>query len=462
MTRTIQSQSLRRVGLLVALAAAYFVAGRLGLRLAVVNPSATAVWAPTGIALAALLLAGYEVWPAILVGAFLVNLTTSGSVASSVAVAAGNTLEGLLGAYLVNRFARGRRVGERARDVFTLAVLAGIVSTAVSATAGVLAISLDGLARWSDFGSIWLTWWLGDAVGVLVVAPALLFWALRPRVHWTRRQTLEAAALLVSVVVIGIAVFDGLFPWRDRHYPLEFLCVPLLLWAAFRFEPREAATAVLVLSGVAIAGTLSGFGPFARPTYGESLLLVQAFTGVTAIMTLVLAAAVAERREAEERLRRLAVSDPLTGLSNYRQLVQALESEIKRSSRTDRPFAVVLMDLDGLKTINDRFGHLVGSLALRRVAETLLGSCRGIDTAARFGGDEFALVLPETGDAAAWHVARRIAERVSRDGEQPVISVSVGVAVHPRDGASLEGLLNAADRSLYDTKSRRRHRAQAS
>jgi len=462
MTRTIQSQSLRRLGLLVALAAAYFVAGRLGLRFAVVSPNATVVWPPTGIALAALLLAGYDVWPAIMVGAFLVHLSTTGSVPSAVAIAAGNTLEGLLGAYLVNRFARGRRVLERARDIFTFAILAGIVSTAVSATAGVLAISLDGLARWSDFGSIWLTWWLGDAVSDLVVAPAVLLWALRPRVHWTRRQALDAGALLLSVVVVGIAVFDGLFPWRGRHYPLEFLCVPLLLWAAFRFEPREAATAVLALSGVAIAGTLAGFGPFARPTYDESLVLLQAFTGVTAVMTLVLAAAVAERREAEERLRRLAVSDPLTGLSNYRQLVHALEAEIKRSSRTDRPFAVVLMDLDGLKTINDRFGHLVGSLALRRVAETLLGSCRGIDTAARFGGDEFALVLPETGDAAAWHVARRIAERVARDGEQPVISVSVGVAVHPRDGASLEGLLNAADRSLYDTKAQQRHRAQAS
>ena len=462
MTRTIRSQTLRRLGLLLAIAAAYFVAGRLGLRFAVVNPNATAVWPPAGIALAALLLAGYEVWPAIMAGAFLVHLSTTGSVPIAVAIAAGNTLEGLLGAYLVNRFARGRRVMDRARDIFTLALLAGIVSTAVSATAGVLAISLDGQARWSDFGSIWLTWWLGDAVGDLVVAPAVLLWTQRPRVHWTRRQTLEAAALLLCIGVVGIAVFDGLFPWRSRHYPLEFLCVPLLLWAAFRFEPREAATAVLVLSGVAIAGTLAGFGPFARPTYDESLLLLQAFTGVTAIMTLVLAAAVAERREAEERLRRLAVSDPLTGLSNYRQLVLALETEIKRSSRTDRSFAVVLMDLDGLKTINDRFGHLVGSLALRRVAETLLGSCRGIDTAARFGGDEFALVLPETGDAAAWHVARRIAERVARDGEQPVISVSVGVAVHPRDGASLEGLLNAADRSLYDTKSRQRHRAQAS
>src|SRR5438309_11041176 len=118
MTRTIQSQSLRRLGLLVALAAAYFVAGRLGLRFAVANPSATAVWPPTGIALAALLLAGYDVWPAILVGAFLVNVTTAGSVATSLGIAIGNTLEGLVGAYLVNRFARGRRACERARDAF--------------------------------------------------------------------------------------------------------------------------------------------------------------------------------------------------------------------------------------------------------------------------------------------------------------------------------------------------------
>jgi len=121
---------------------------------------------------------------------------------------------------------------------------------------------------------------------------------------------------------------------------------------------------------------------------------------------------------------------------------------------------VVLMDLDGLKKVNDRYGHLVGSLALRRVAETLLGSCRGIDTASRFGGDEFALVLPETGDAAAWHVARRVADRVARDGEQPPISVSVGVAVHPRDGGTLEDLLSAADRSLYESKARRKGKAR--
>ncbi len=445
----IQSRLLRRLGLLVALAAAYVVAGKFGLRLAFANPSASPVWAPTGIALAAFLLFGYGVC------AFLVNLTTAGSVATSIGIAVGNTLEGLTGAYLINRFARGPRAFERAPNLFKAVVLAGVVSTTVSATIGTTTISLGGLARWAEYGSIWLTWWLGDAVGDVVVAPVIVLWIAHPRVHWPWRRALEAAILLLCVIVVGLAVFGGLFPSRVKDYPLEFLCVPFLVWASFRFGPREAATAAVVLSGVAIWGTLRGLGPFARGTPNESLLLLQAFMGVMVVMTLVLAAVVAERREAEERLRRLAVSDPLTGLANYRQLVAALDAEIQRSNRTDRPFAVVMLDLDGLKRINDRHGHLVGSMALRRVAEMLLGSCRRIDTAARFGGDEFALVLPETGDAAAWHVARRVADRVARDGEHPAISVSFGVAVHPRDGATLEAMLNAADRALYANKARR-------
>jgi len=451
-----QSQWLRRFGLLLALTAGYVIAGKLGLRLAFLNPSATPVWPNTGIALAAFLLAGPEVWPAILVGAFLVNITTAGSIATSVGTTAGNTLEGLLGAWLVNRFARGRRMFERGRDVFKFAGLAAGASTLVSATAGAVSLSLAGFIPWTGFWPVWSTWWMGDAISDLVVAPALILWGERLRIRWSRQHALEVAALCASLLVVGLAVFDGIVPWKGGHYPLEFLCIPLLLWAAFRFDQRVAATAVVILSAVAIWGTMTGYGPFARSTFNESLVLLQAYQGASALMTLVLAAVVAERKEAVDRLRRLAVSDPLTGLSNYRQLTQALDVEIQRSSRTDRPFAVVLMDLDGLKRINDRYGHPVGSMALRRVAETLLGSCRGIDTAARFGGDEFALVLPETGDVAAWHVARRVAERVARDGEKPPLSISVGVAVHPRDGATLEALMNAADRSLYDNKARHR------
>ena len=183
------------------------------------------------------------------------------------------------------------------------------------------------------------------------------------------------------------------------------------------------------------------------------------WTGVTAVTSLVLAAVVAVQRDIQGTWRELAVTDPLTGLANHRQLVQALESEIKRSRRTAQPLAVVLLDLDGLKQINDRHGHLAGSLAIRRVAEALLGSCRATDTAARFGGDEFALVLPETGEAAAWHVARGVVDRLATDAEKPNLSISVGVAVYPGHGETVETLLNAADVALYETKERRKSRA---
>src|SRR5438093_1322449 len=184
----IQSRLLRRVGLLLALGAAYFIAGKLGLRLAFVNASATAVWPPTGIALVAFVLLGYDVWPAILASAFLVNLTTTGSVATSIGIALGNTLEGVVGAYLVNRFARGRRAFDRPQDVFVFTALAAMVSTSVSATVGVTTISLAGYARWAEYGSIWWTWWLGDAAGDLVVAPALMLWFVTPRRPGGRAQ----------------------------------------------------------------------------------------------------------------------------------------------------------------------------------------------------------------------------------------------------------------------------------
>lgn len=457
----IQSRLAKHLAVLTGLAAIYFVAGTLGLRLAFLHPSASPVWPPTGIALAAFLVLGARVWPAVLAGAFLVNVTTAGSVATSIGIAVGNTLEGLVGAYLVNRFAAGRQAFDHARDVFKFAVLAAAVSTTVSATWGVTSLSLGGFARWAEYGSIWLTWWLGDAVGDLVVAPVVLLWGAQPRVRWRRGQALEAAALLACLVLAGQLVFGGLFPSETKDYPLEFLCIPFFIWAAFRFGPRDAATAILLLSAIAITGTMRGFGPFVRETPNESLLLLQAFMGVASVMTLILAAVVLERRRVEGQLRHLSVSDPLTGLANYRQLVAVLEGEIRRSQRTERPFALLFLDVDGLKKINDRHGHLVGSRALCRVAEVLRLSCRAVDTAARFGGDEFTLVLPETDEAAARQVRQRVWERVARDREKPRISASLGVAVYPRDGETAEALLGAADRVLYEMKARGRGKSRA-
>jgi diguanylate cyclase (GGDEF)-like protein len=456
------SRFLRDLAVLAALAGVYFVAGKLGLRLAFVHASATAVWPCTGIALASFLILGYRVWPAILAGAFLVNLTTAGSVATSICIAVGNTLEGVVGCYLVNRFAGGQHVFERAQDIFKFGLLAGMVSTTVAATLGITSLALSGFAEWAMYGSIWCTWWLGDAVGAVVVTPFLLLWKENPRLNWTREQIIELVFLFLGLFFTGWIVFGGRFHSTLKNYPLEYLCIPFLIWAAFRYGRRKAATAICVLSAIATWGTLHGFGPFSRESQNTSLLLLQAFMGITALTTLALAAEISEHKRADEHVRQMAVTDPLTGLANYRRLLDSLDAEIKRYGRIGRSFAVLLLDLDGLKKINDARGHLVGSRALCRLADTLRIHCREIDTAARYGGDEFVLILPETDSEAARRVAQRITERLRNDGEEPPISVSAGAAIFPQDGRTIDELLGAADRALYRDKGSSKRKLQLS
>ncbi len=286
----------------VALTCIYFAAGKLGLSLAFVNASASAVWPPTGIALAVLLVLGYRAWPAILIGAFLVNISTSGSIAASLVIAVGNTLEGLIGAYLVDRFAHGRHAFDHARDIFKFAFLAGAIATALSASIGVIGLVLTGLAHWNDFPDVWFTWWIGDATGALIVTPALVLWANAVN-GWSRRRALEAALVLLCLVFASLMVFGDLSYLGLENYPVAFLVLPVVVWCAFRLGPRETATATLILAAITVWGTLHGFGPFARYPNNEALLLLQTFTAVLTMTCLSLAAVVAQRARAEEQYR---------------------------------------------------------------------------------------------------------------------------------------------------------------
>jgi len=289
---------------LAVLVGVYFVAGKLGLRLAFEHASATAVWPPTGIALAAMLLYGYRMWPAIFVGAFLVNIATAGSVWTSLGVATGNTLEGLLGVWLVRRWANGRNVFARAQDIFKFAALAGLASPVVSATVGVTSLAIGGYASWDRFGAIWLTWWLGDVAGALVVTPVLVLWATPRSVRFTWAEAVELSLAVASVILLGGLALGGL--GFGNNYPITFLCVPPLVFVAFRFGQREAATCVVLLAGIAINGTLQGVGPFVLGSQNESLLVLQTFIATLTIMSLPLAAVVREHARSVAALARTA------------------------------------------------------------------------------------------------------------------------------------------------------------
>jgi PAS domain S-box-containing protein len=337
----------------------YAAAGKLGLALASLHQSASPVWPPTGIAIAAVLLFGPRMWPGIFAGAFLVNVTTVGTVATSLGVASGNTLEALLAGWLVNRLVGGAHVFDRARDVLMFALVAGILAPVVSATIGVSSLALGGFAEWSRFSSIWLTWWIGDLVSAVVVAPLIVVWGRAAPTGERIERRGETALMFAVVLAVDLMVFSGALPEPFDSGPVAFLCLPPLLWPIFRLEPRAAVGALFTLAAVALMGTLRGLGPFALRGLNDSLLVMQAFVAVITVMNLVLLALVGERRRAEQRLRRSQV---------------ALESRFLEIEDLYRaaPVGLCLLDRElRFVRINARLAEINGLSAAAHIGRTL-------------------------------------------------------------------------------------------
>jgi PAS domain S-box-containing protein len=279
-----------------AISAAYVCAGNLSLSWAHINASASPVWLASGIGLAALLLWGRRLWPGIFLGVFLVNFTSAGLLAS-LAIAAGNTLEALVGAWLINTYANGCRAFERAPHIFRFVLFAALLSTSISATVGVSSLSLAGLVAWRQYPSIWLTWWLGDMAGVLLITPLIVIWVTQPRPDLTPKRIAEGMGLLLALLAVGYVVFLA-----ETHINFEFLTILPILWAAFRFGQRGAVTGAIVMSVIALLGTLQNRGPFITQDLNASLAHLQGFMTSLALVALVLAAVTKEALRAQERL----------------------------------------------------------------------------------------------------------------------------------------------------------------
>jgi signal transduction histidine kinase/integral membrane sensor domain MASE1/CheY-like chemotaxis protein len=291
---------------LIGIGLTYLALAKSGLALALINPSASSIWPPTGFALAAMVLWGYRTWPAIFLGAMIANATAAGSIGTAISIATGNTLEALVGAVLINVWCNGRDTFSTSTTVARFAVICAVLATPISATIGITSLAIAGYAEWANSTNIWLTWWLGDMVSALVVTPAVILWALSDARAFRGTELIKSAAVIVLTVVVGVIVFTPYVHIVATEGVLSFLAVLPLLWAALRRGPRDTAVTSLILAGFSIWGTFSGAGPFAfaAASLNDSLLLVLVFVISVSVPSLALSADVAMRKTIEENLRR--------------------------------------------------------------------------------------------------------------------------------------------------------------
>jgi signal transduction histidine kinase len=350
---------------LASLAVVYHLAARLGLKMAYVQINTSPVWPPTGIALAALLLFGYNLWPGISLGVLVGSLLTGAPVGLAVGMALGNTLEALVGAYCLKRFVGFHNAMDRIQDVVGLALFS-VLSTALGASIGILTLLLTGGIVWQAAGNIWITWWIGDLLGALVVAPVLLVWATPPSYRATRRMVDEGVVVLALLAAVTWYVFGSRAYAGVLHQAMIYVIFPFMIWTALRLGQRGAATAVFLVSGIAIWATSQGMGPFSLESKNDSLVLLQTFMGVVSLTSLILAAAATERRKAagalHQRVKDLAALNEQNAwlfeeVRQGNQQLHALSQRLMKAQEEER--------LHLSRELHDESGQLVAALTMQ-------------------------------------------------------------------------------------------------
>jgi PAS domain S-box-containing protein len=345
----------------------YFAAAKLGLQLAPIGGFASLVWAPSGIALAALFLFGSRLWPAVVLGAFLINMQAGAPVPAAFAIAVGNTFEPILGAFFLRRIIGFHANLERIKDILGLVIFAAAISTLVSATIGVTSLWISGVIPSSNYGITWRAWWIGDALGDIMVASFFFAWSAWRRQELQPRKIAEAVVLMGAAIGFSLRIFCGVPSFDAIGSPEAYLLFSLIIWSALRFSARETITAALLISIIAIHGTIGGNGPFSGRTLSENLLFLQLFMGVLTATGMLLAAAISERREAREEFRLLVESTPCAML-----MVNSRGRILLVNSQTEKIFGYARTELQGQPVemlVPDRFKGNHHSLCAKFFAE---------------------------------------------------------------------------------------------
>jgi diguanylate cyclase (GGDEF)-like protein len=407
---------------------------------------------------------GYSLFLALIFGLVLYSrfAQVKGSPTTYLYLEVGGSL--LCFCYAANALVRFRGTHDRIALILAFGfVLSGMIET-------IGYFGLNALLRSGQFGlsHVPMGWMVGRTLLAVLLLAALAVERFLPTSRQPSRETagalfvVAAAAYITSAAFIAapatpIAKFGAFFsrPWELLPGGL-FAMATVFFYRRYQEQQKtdgEGSLYDFSLFLVALLNTACHLAAiFSRRIFDGPFFIAE--IAKVASYTIILSGALIDQARLFDQVRSLAISDPLTGLANYRRLLAVIESELDRSRRTRRPFSIVLLDMDGLKAINDRYGHLVGSRSLVRLGKILRHHSRAIDTPARYGGDEFAVVLPEAPKEVAARVSARIRERLSGETEEPQLSVSAGLAAYPEDGDTAEKLLAAADRTLYRMKHR--------
>src|SRR5215218_9813307 len=421
--------------MLVVTAGAYYLAGRLGLELAYLDGAVAALWPPAGVGLAVLFLFGIRMWPGIVIGDLLLA-DFSTPLGTVLAQTAGNTIAVVVAALLLRRATGGRGSLERVADVLAF-VACALLAAVVSAAFGPLSLRLGDVIPADELGRVARTWTLGDASGVLVVAPLLLTWAGVGLTGLGRRRLIEG--VLVLALLVALATLP---PQRDVPY----IVFPVLLWAAVRFGPRGAAAAIVVVCTITVWNTAANDGPFVRDSITDSLLATQLFIAISALTSLVLAAVTAERTGAAAALAASEASQ--RALAGEQAALRRVATLVAGGAQPSRVFEQVteeiarLLGMPGASVMRydgERTATVVGGWSDDGVLSLPLGSTFDLD-----GDTVVARVLrsggPQRVDRYA-DTSGNLAERLQRSGYRAAVAAPVAV------GGELWGALAAGTRS---------------
>jgi diguanylate cyclase (GGDEF)-like protein len=445
-------------GKVILVAIAYFLAAILSLQFSLNESNISLIWLPSGIALAALLIFGWQVIPGVILGAFTAAFSTAAPFSFALTTAIGNPLAALVSALLI---CRGNKFPclklDSNSSLFSLIFFGVLLGPVISATIGSLGMLLSNMVTPAELTAIWSSLWLGDALGVLVFTPFFLVWSSKPTPILDRSRKFEVFAIFVLFISLEFILLNCLVP-IDTFFQLSFLIFPLSIWAALRLDIRGVPTLNLLAMGLNVWALIHLFGSFLQANLLSSLIYLGT-NSILNITSLYLAVSVIEQRSLRGKLAELSTHDALTGL--YNRLY--FETEMERLSKSRQyPISIIMADVDELKTINDTLGHQKGDQVLINVARLFTSVFRQEDIVARLSGDEFVVLLPATDSSAVVKIFERVRSQISVFNiEHPAlpINLSIGSAT-AQTGQSLIETLQAADQDMYLQKRTRRKSAE--